>query len=436
MGVDVKSVFEQLPLKKEIKYNLVAPWMKKHDKPERWNLEEDSDEGIYHSWNGGEDSGASLEDTWGNYEDNAVEVSSRECQSIYGKLTLMSIFSVPLHAIGWPLLIGGFVTMFVACPDKRGNKGHWLIEDSYGMSVLAGLAGVIIACVMIFWAFGLIVERNKIFKNIIVRQELSKKFQVEFLESDAETHEKYPNLKQLKENNVKMNMFLKLLSIRNGGWTSSERNDFFLAYYQETPFVFMDITLTNKVGTGKEATYYKQFMGQVMLFPMRVTCRIEKNSQDQEMDALFQRLESAYADVSEDLKLEMRLSALKELPDAKPVGECQWLRAGNLGIQVAIMPFFDNVIIPSKQENMVFSPEEWLEKYASVYKKVTHIAQCRVGFVVTQNFLAVILENNYDPFEFGMKDVFKNKDKKTDLVAKQVTWLGHICGTMKNAGLI
>ena len=148
-----------------------------------------------------------------------------------------------------------------------------------------------------------------------------------------------------------------------------------------------------------------------MLFPMRVTCRIEKNSQDQEMDALFQRLESAYADVSEDLKLEMRLSALKELPDAKPVGECQWLRAGNLGIQVAIMPFFDNVIIPSKQENMVFSPEEWLEKYASVYKKVTHIAQCRVGFVVTQNFLAVILENNYDPFEFGMKDVFKNKDR-------------------------
>ena len=43
-GRGCKSVFEQFPQKKEITYNLVAPWMKKHDKAERWKLEEDSDD--------------------------------------------------------------------------------------------------------------------------------------------------------------------------------------------------------------------------------------------------------------------------------------------------------------------------------------------------------------------------------------------------------
>ena len=52
---------------------------------------------------------------------------------------------------------------------------------------------------------------------------------------------------------------------------------------------------------------------------------------------------------------------------------------------------------------------------AEVFHNIQKIAGCDTGFVISDNYLSIILANNYDPFEFTTNDMVK--------IDAQVSWL-------------
>ena len=79
--------------------------------------------------------------------------------------------------------------------------------------------------------------------------------------------------------------------------------------------------------------------------------------------------------------------------------------------------------------------KDLMEKNASILRSIQQIANCDAGFVLSNNYLAVILANDFDPFEVKRKDI-KKSDAFIDTIDAQAGWLQSIINEVKKTGWI
>ena len=403
------TVFDS-PLSKKVKYRIVAPWKRKQKGLQKQNFSDDGEH--WNRENCNEESGE-LHDTWNRRKQDEGEACSEK--SVMGRIRVYSLFGAPLSIIVWIVLVAGVFVMISGCPVKFGHKVRPLINDSMWQSFLVGIAGVVTALVLGYITITVLSNVDKLFKNVIVRSELRKCFSVVYLETDDTAFKEDLMEKFSEAGKTGIEQLVSYLDIRNGQWNQMDYNDFFKVKYQEIPIYFCDITLNMEEKCGKYENSFLRFMGQILIMPIQVPCSPRSWN---------------------DYVASENGMASKWNDSSSPYRKLNWLKYGSEELKSSI-----DVLFSDKEKQHISDEEplmidDWGNKYASVFYEVKKIAECDVGVVVVGSYMVLILENNYDPFEFTFGDIFRTNKYKKNQVAQQVAWLHRIIMQLVDGGVV
>ena len=71
-----------------------------------------------------------------------------------------------------------------------------------------------------------------------------------------------------------------------------------------------------------------------------------------------------------------------------------------------------------------------------VWFDIRDAAQCETAIVVYGSHLVIIMQNNFDPFEFGFQDMFTSDTKLIEKIDRQVSWLWSVIRPLEATGWI
>ena len=321
------------------------------------------------------------------------------------KLGLMMGFKWPVTVAGIIMALMGVGVQMSAISDKYGRNPQPVTAEDFWYAILAGLALVIGGFALILLGVFMRKKRNEVFKKDIVRKRL---------ECDFEISDYIYN----SNSNNKISTFTLLysLNIRNNCWNIIEYNDYFVGKYHGAPFLFFDCKLYNMVISGKSSTDYLLFSGQVVILklskPVDFSCQFAFDDDCDGIDVepchsnlnLFEPLLNGEHTLDDLLKSQNQ--------ESEPPG-----------------------CIRSDGEAM-YDARCYLQPMHAHLIEAVQNARCHVGWVLNGSYLAIILENGFDPFEYGFKDLFISGDKISNRVDKQVQWLCSILEPHVRAGLI
>ena len=96
----------------------------------------------------------------------------------------------------------------------------------------------------------------------------------------------------------------------------------------------------------------------------------------------------------------------------------------------------DKVFTDDDDDEVSIDTELLLRSQEHVWLDIHHAAQCEIGIVVSGNRLAIIMQNSFDPFEFGYKEMFSSFSKLEQNIDNQVSWLWSIVRSLETTGWI
>lgn len=442
------TVFEDISTK-EVKYHDKAPWKKRGGVCPVESSSCFKGEASKYEKRGGD----ALPETWKG-------AAEKESQEGFGKIRVYSLISMPLSIVGWIAVYVGISLALSVIEMFR----HPLVNDSIWQTILTGIGIGIVGFIFLVISENLNSKKNDLFKKHIVRHVLENYFTVRFLEWDetteseiepasendsvgaledkseetsdenaeetseenseetskenskrplAETLDMLPDKDYLKfvlfHKDIGITKLVSELPIRHGHWNKMSFNDLFVVEQQGVPLLFCDIELIleNKEDNEKSA---RKFMGQVLVMPIRIPCK---------------RLLS-YKDNYD-------FQSSNEEEEIQPLS---WIKQGSQELETLIQRFFKDDVCEKKHDEEALRKDVWGKKYDSVFEDVRSIAGCDIGVVVSGPYMVLILENNFDPFEFTFKDNFRTSKGKTKQVEQQITWIYQIFRTLRDGGVI
>ena len=392
------------------------------------------------------------DDTWGKDnkkgalvkvdKNHALAVSQIYKRFIYLRITLLSFLSL-LFKILFFLFIIGFVIGMVEI--EVWYDGFVLRAEQLLPDIIISFASnypviTVLSCLVLAFLFMSGLDelalcfrffKNKLYKKTIVHQSLDNFFDVKYVDSDDDSDPKYETLNAYKKNdaiiyednakciyaNNTMGIYelVKLLGIRSGQWNKLTYNDMFMVEFNGKPMVFVDLVLMNHLMIGRSEVNYEQFMGQLLIMPIKTPCG---------------NCASSLADGEDQ---EQEPSSVN-----RPVMEWtrySWLRRGNETVNGILRDLFKGCTIPENHEAPL-SLDEWGGKYYNVFKSLRSISKCDYGVVVTKGFIVLILENNFDPFEFSFVDNFKPLRIKLKQITRQSAWVCRVVKALYEGGVV
>lgn len=448
---------------KSIKYKTLAPWKKSKESSRKLGW---GDQNVAYS-------------NFGSYVDREIDGGVRL------KLNILQILGGPVTALGIIVFFGGLFVQGTACPGKNGRSAHPVIANSFWFTVLTGLGIIIVGFLIIYLGSVIKEKRNEVFKRDIVRKCLERNFEIsDYIYNSNFRSEGYAVT------------LLCHLNIRNNQWNRVEYNDYFVGRYNHLPFIFFDCKLINHEGYGKNSTDYVLFRGQVIVLklnkPVDFGCQFILEDGDVQLKAYDSLLDdfdpllngertldnSVLSDaVNDRLKkledyrkhLESDLSALKNARESLDNFDADKWNAfiqahtdcnGNIDINDETLTAEERDLVQKYEitrdamlhlsqsgQSKSFIPfhtdanamQNARQRLLSMYATLTEVvqnAQCEVGWILAGSYLVIILENAFDPFEFGFADLFRSCKKISNRVDKQVQWLCSVLEPHVRAGLI
>ena len=411
------NVFEALS-DKVVHYQLVAPWSDK-------DYDDGKDSQDYKNWDRMSEASAqdeakkqiqAQEDLWGRdqkkkgasrIDEKVLATLEKQNKSIYILLGLISCVNFVLFTIS----IGSI--FFIIYIIRKFQKG---MVNLFGtdFTTLQGI-GVIVGIFIICIVTGLLGNafakyRSRLYKKTIVHNALGLFFDVNYVESDHSLDSKYKELIAYVKSGG-LEKIVGTLKIRNGKWSDLDYNDLFMLEYDGKPILLIDMSLKNSERMGKKEALLTQFMGQLMIIPIKTPCQQSER----------------YVDSDEAHEGSPEIENKTAHPPVLEKTCYSWLRKGDLALEKALTNIFHGCTIPEQQEAPV-TLDEWGGKYYNVFKSLGTVAKCDCGVVVTKSFMVLILENDFDPFEFGFSDNFKPFKVKSKVVTRQAAW---VCRVVK-----
>ena len=96
-----------------------------------------------------------------------------------------------------------------------------------------------------------------------------------------------------------------------------------------------------------------------------------------------------------------------------------------------------DTIIPEEDDDEIsIDTERLLRTREHVWLGMREAAQCEIGVVVSGNRLAIIMQNSFDPFEFGYREMFSSFNKLNQKIENQVSWLWSVIRQFESTGWI
>ena len=222
----------------------------------------------------------------------------------------------------------------------------------------------------------------------------------------------------IKNNDVASELLYNL-KIADNAYQDIVYTDYFQAIYQKTSFIFWDCSLYQMVGR----VPFPTFKGQILVIKLDsvptdtkfcVRTMIEKNPEKDSSDnsEIFN-----HPMISEQINL--------------------WGTDEQASNQDSSEIHRDDIHDPkfNQSADMDNPGKDLMEKNASILRSIQQIANCDAGFVLSNNYLAVILANDFDPFEVKRKDI-KKSDAFIDTIDAQAGWLQSIINEVKKTGWI
>ena len=337
-------------------------------------------------------------------------------KTIKRKLNRLTLTSVILTIIGSIL----FIVLGIASESEEGSsieRFFYFISDALGLHDSFGYLLLImivpVAFIVLFISYKIDKKRNTIFKQWFIQSRLQKYFNI----SDYIYNE-------IDAGKAEIFNFLNSLNILNNTWISFKYNDYFRGTYQNTPFLFFDCVLS-----GRQDCDVEHFKGQIILIHLReisddyslgVRTYIEKPEDNHVLPSFGEIHEHQMLDDHVEPLFSKRLT---DFPEIKININRKKLSHKDNNTQNGL----DELSLPPDVVNLLNSQE-------SVFRSVYEIAQCDTGIVLSGKYLAIILANNYDPFEFKSREMFKSYPKLKAQVDMQVNWLCSIFKELEKTG--
>ena len=252
-------------------------------------------------------------------------------------------------------------------------------------------------------------KRNAICKQEIVRSRLQKCFQITDYVYDSFN---YPDMYD----------YIQSLHILESSWNRLLFSDYFCGTYKNTPFIFFDCNLRYKDLT--------LFQGQIILI------KLPKLAPSRERQARL---------CIEIPGSKQEASKVEDLPETPFLPEelldgteklSEFINAGNKAIK--------NMKGSNRAEDRQSGSDAsshlnndgilQMNDRSPIFHAIQQITDCDTGFVLSNNFLTIILSNNYDPFEFNSKELFKSHDQFISQIDAQVSWIWSIFKEVEKTG--
>ena len=468
-----------------------GPWSRKDYLTKRTD---DDGWGTQDQWGSGSgfDQWGSGSDTWGANSGDDGGKSSKF------KLNLIHFIMAPLSLLGVLTGLGGFIIAASGCPGKHSHKANPILADSSLVSIAVGIGVIIVSFIIWSGVSRLKSEKNIIFKKNIIQKELMQHFYI---------HEYIYNQEGSGQN---VYQILQLLKIANNSWNIMDFNDYFSGKYKDTPFLFLDCELKEKVGSGKQSKYYDRFMGQVLILKYRAEYNLshrisipgapdpfhfsgsllpvfrvldldrllneciigapednnlgnmsggiedvqvvtpdmqdmsklmdeikalEKNS---DIDLLTQKCAELNRMISSTNSDISRMNVLmQEIEMAEKTGDIDLMTEKCAELNRLMNDTNQNMSSKSvKQSPSEFDVEQYVHSISGTLNAVVNAAECNTSFIFSGGYLAIVLENQFDPFEFGTMDTFRSYQSLHKRVQGEVHWLTLIFEALEKGKLL
>ncbi|MBQ9817927.1 MAG: hypothetical protein IJM59_10765 [Proteobacteria bacterium] len=468
-----------------------GPWSRKDYLTKRTD---DDGWGTQDQWGSGSgfDQWGSGSDAWGANSGDDGGKSSKF------KLNLIHFIMAPLSLLGVLTGLGGFIIAASGCPDKHSHKAHPLLADSSLVSIAVGIGVIIVSFIIWSGVSKLKSEKNIIFKKNIIQKELMQHFYI---------HEYIYNQEGSGQN---VYQILRVLKIAENSWNTLDFNDYFSGKYKDTPFLFLDCELKEKVGSGKQSRVYERFIGQVLILkyhaeynlshrvsipempeplhfsgtlaqvsnildlncPLDVCIIGASNANDfenmiggiedvqvvtpnmQNMSKLMDEIKALEKNGDIDLltqkcaELNRMISStnsdisrmnvlMQEIEMAEKTGDIDLMTEKCAELNGLMNDTNQNMSSKNvKQSPSEFDVEQYIHSISGTLNAVANAAECNTSFIFSGKYLAIILNNKFDPFEFGTMDTFRSYRSLYKRVQGEVHWLTLIFEALEKGKLL
>ena len=193
------SVFDgPKDLERDVNYSSVTPW-----KNSAKNSNERNDE---------------LNAGFGSYGAESISPDVRF------KLNIFQLFGAPLSVFGVICAFGGLGVLCTCCSVHGKHVIHPAIANSMGLTILTGLAIIVLAVFIVLWGVAIMAKREELFKREVVQKRLECDYEIsEFLYQSACGRTGYDA------------WLLRQFNIRRNAWNEASYNDYMVGKYHSSP---------------------------------------------------------------------------------------------------------------------------------------------------------------------------------------------------------
>ncbi|MBQ9394962.1 MAG: hypothetical protein IJU23_05535 [Proteobacteria bacterium] len=348
-----------------------------------------------------------------------------DTKMIRQQLIKYQLLGKPLVYLGFLGGVVGLCILLLAFYSKvlNSDAAESLMEttsNSVALNIFIGIVIIIISMVLVTRGTKNNDKKLELFKNQVVGYTLSKFFLIR--KYIFKTHSVY---------SLKVSPLMEL-KIKDNNWNQIQLNDCFTGEYHSLPFVFLDCKLKKVIYYRKSADITLMFPGQIMIFKLNqffnCSCKFYFTQDGlnirpvESKMAIFDNLFANKISVEEYF-----------LPNVPTESVDDYERFITRQYQMLVDSHSD--AIPDFDEQAVAAARQYLMPKISELVRIVQIAQCDVGWILSGSYLAIILENSFDPFEYSYSDILRSDYKIGDRISRQVEWLSAILDAHVQAGL-
>ena len=336
-------------------------------------------------------------------EDLALSSADKESLAIKSRLSRVYIINILSLVIGNVFFVAGIFSIFLYM-----DKDEFL--HSLALPLYITAIFIIVGIILLYVNAHYKKKTSEMIKHDLMQSYLNKWFTInDYIFNNQKTKpDKF------------LFAFLLYLKIADNAWNQFLYTDYFKGNLQNTQFIFIDCSLPQF----NLNVPFMTFKGQIIL--------IQLNQFPTDQDFCMRTfIEKSSADSQKPLDFFIH-PQLNEQADA----------LFNPNIHTEDVPSFD--LINTNVKHPVYNNEVSIDNpvrkllltHESVFYDIQRLASCDTGFILSNKFLIILLVNEYDPFEFNMKDLFKSYDQLANKIDAQAGWIWSIIKEVEKTGWI